>query len=414
MDLGKINYWKHPSKTNCVFVDKRELSLISIDIWCKAGMIFEERNKDGTAHFLEHMLFKGNKLLNSGDFDLRIESLGGSSNASTGYDDVHYYVEIPPNSFGEALILLKDLVFSPDFDNNEFNLEKKVIIEEILQNHDHKDERIFNYFLSRVWLESKYGKSILGKEENIENLKLIDLKNFHTKQYLPKNSCIAIAGKLPNDYLEILNNCKIKNTERNFDNREESLNIYNSIRKGKEIIFIKDIEFSRILIAWLIPNNREQKYILGFEILSSILSEGRNSILNRILKEDKQLVESVDSGLHAGELGSLFIVEATCKIENIERVEILINNLIENLLKTNNFINKIKKAIRIVKSNYLFNLETASQISYFFGSNLLWGRINPQHNLFKNLMYWENPENFKEIFTFLSKNKFTLIAQNKK
>ena len=49
-----------------------------------------------------------------GEFDHKIESLGGLSNASTGYDDVHYHVLIPPNNFRESLGLLTNLVFSPE------------------------------------------------------------------------------------------------------------------------------------------------------------------------------------------------------------------------------------------------------------------------------------------------------------
>ena len=63
MNLGKVNYYNHSSKPNCVFVENKELPLICIDLWFKAGSAFEESNKSGTAHFLEHMIFKGSCLL---------------------------------------------------------------------------------------------------------------------------------------------------------------------------------------------------------------------------------------------------------------------------------------------------------------------------------------------------------------
>ena len=59
MKVGDVNYYTHSSKTRCVFVDNKELPLISIDIWCKAGSSYEDVDKNGTAHFLEHMIFKG-------------------------------------------------------------------------------------------------------------------------------------------------------------------------------------------------------------------------------------------------------------------------------------------------------------------------------------------------------------------
>ena len=65
------------------------------------------------AHFLEHMVFKGSDRLEAGAFDLAIEALGGSSNAATGFDDVHFHVLIPPETSQQALDLLLDLVLHP-------------------------------------------------------------------------------------------------------------------------------------------------------------------------------------------------------------------------------------------------------------------------------------------------------------
>ena len=413
MDLANVKYWEHPSKTNCVFVEESNSPLISIDFWCKAGISFEEKNKVGLAHFLEHMIFKGSNLLEPGEFDLKIETLGGFSNASTGYDDVHYYVDIPPCNLEEALSLLTNLVLFPNLNEKEFDLEKKVIIEEILQSQDQKDEFIFNLFLKSVWLDHPYAKSILGKEENINDLKLIDLQNFHKKHYVPTNSCIAVSGKLPKNYLKIFKNCELLKFKENLiESKQISIDI-NCVKKGREIAYLKDIEFSRIFMAWQIPCLKDQKTILGYEIISSILTDGRNSILNRTLKEDKQIVESIYSGIQPGEFGSLFIIEASLKKENLQEVEIIINNLLHELLKNSDLNNKIKRSLRIVKSNYVFNLETSSQVSYFYGNNLLWGRLNPQIELAKNFKYWESTKNLKNLIKSLLQDKFTFIAHKK-
>ena len=410
MELANVKYWEHPSKTKCVFVEENDSPLISIDFWFKAGISFEEKEKVGLAHFLEHMIFKGSKLLKPGEFDLRIEALGGFSNASTGYDDVHYYVDVPPSNVEEALSLLTNLVLFPTLNEKEFNLEKKVIIEEILQSQDQKDELIFNSFLKSVWVDHPYSKSILGEEENINEIELYDLKNFHKKYYIPINSCIAIAGKLPKNYLEIFDNCELRKSRKNLIDSKQICVDNKNIRKGREIAFFKDIEFSRIFMAWQIPSSKDQKNILGYEIISSILTDGRNSILNRSLKEEKQIVESINSGIQPGEFGSLFIIEASLERENIRKVEDIISKLLQKLLTNSDLNNKIKKALRIVKSNYIFNLETSSQLSQFYGNHLLWGRLNPQIELSKNFKYWKSTENLKKLIKSLLQDKFTFIA----
>ena len=411
MKVGDVNYYTHSSKTRCVFVDNKELPLISIDIWCKAGSSFEDVDKNGTAHFLEHMIFKGSNKIMPGEFDHKIESLGGLSNASTGYDDVHYHVLVPPSNFKESLALLTNIVVAPDFNPDEFIKEKGVVIDEIKQQNDQPEERLFNYFLKRVWLSPNYANSILGTEHSIKNLEINDLVKFHSKHYNTEKICIAIAGNLSEEIYKIFEKSDLSGIK-------ESPNLINlknkpslKIRNGRESVKFDNLEFSRIFMAWFIPNLNDQKNIIGLEILASILSVGRNSRLVKILKEDSNLVESVYVDVNAGELGGLFIIEASCESKDIDLVEKQINKTIDQISNCNALaLDEIKKAINIVKSNYIFNLETSTQLSSFFGNELLWGRKSSINNLESHLKYWNDLDNFKEITEYIRGEKFTLVA----
>jgi len=411
MNVGDVNYYTHSSKTRCVFVDNKELPLISIDIWCKAGSSFEEVDKNGTAHFLEHMIFKGSNKIMPGEFDYKIESLGGLSNASTGYDDVHYHVLVPPTNFRESLALLTNIVVAPNFNPDEFIKEKGVVIDEIKQQNDQPEEKLFNYFLKRVWLSPNYANSILGTEHSIKNLEINDLLKFHSKHYTTEKICIAIAGNLSEETYKIFEKSELSGIKES----PNLLNLKNKpslkIRNGRESVKFNNLEFSRIFMAWFIPNLNDQKNIIGLEILASILSVGRNSRLVKILKEDNNLVESVYVDVNAGELGGLFIIEASCESKDIDLVEKQINKTIDEISNCKVLaLDEIKKAINIVKSNYTFNLETSTQLSSFFGNELLWGRKSSINNLESNLKYWNDLENFKEITEYIRGEKFTLVA----
>ena len=168
-------------------------------------------------------------------------------------------------------------------------------------------------------------------------------------------------------------------------------------------------------MAWFVPNLSDQKTIIGLEILASILSVGRNSKLVKILKEDRNLVESVYIDVNAGELGGLFILEASCEQKDMNLVEKLINKTIYEISNSKFLnLNEIRKAINIVKSNYIFNLETSSQLSSFFGNELLWGRESSINKLESYLKYWNDLDNFREITKHLQLDKFTLIASTSK
>ena len=168
-------------------------------------------------------------------------------------------------------------------------------------------------------------------------------------------------------------------------------------------------------MAWFIPNLNDQKNIIGLEILASILSVGRNSRLVKFLKEDSNLVESVYVDVNAGELGGLFIIEASCESKDIDLVEKQINKTIDEISNCKVLaLDEIKKAVNIVKSNYIFNLETSTQLSSFFGNELLWGRKSSINNLESHLKYWSDLDNFKEITEYIRGEKFTLVASPSK
>ena len=415
MNLGEINYFNHSSKPKCVFVENKELPLVCIDFWFKAGSAFEESDRDGTAHFLEHMIFKGSNKLMPGEFDYKIESLGGMSNASTGYDDAHYYVLIPENNFKESLALLTNIVLSPNINIHEFEKEKSVVIDEIKQQNDQPDEKLFNYFLSRVWKDTNYGKTILGTEKDVQSLKIADLEKFHKNFYNKKNFCIAIAGNLSKKTFEEHYQNNFCNLGQNETSQIKNNELIAISRTDREEIVFNNIELSRIFMAWSIPSLNNQKINIGFEILASILSVGRNSRLVKDLKEEKNLVQSIYVDVNGGELGGLLIIEACCHEMNLKKVEEGINETIQEVISYKNLtLNELRKAINIVKSNYIFNLETSTQLTSFYGNELLWGRKNSIKDLNIYLEYWNNLDTFRKIINYLSTNKFTLIASTSK
>jgi len=108
-------------------------------------------------------------------------------------------------------------------------------------------------------------------------------------------------------------------------------------------------------------------------------------------------------------------MEASCESKDIDLVEKQINKTLEEISNCKALaLDEIKKAINIVKSNYIFNLETSTQLSSFFGNDLLWGRKSSINNLESHLNYWDDFDNFKEITEFIRGEKFTLVASPSK
>ena len=147
-------------------------------------------------------------------------------------------------------------------------------------------------------------------------------------------------------------------------------------------------------------------------MVASILCDGHNGKLIKPLKEENNLVESIYADVHSGEFGNLFIIEICCVKKNLSIVEVILDKILKELfLKRNVSKNEVKRASRMINSNYIFNLETASQLTSYFGNNLLWDRLNPHIKLKDNIEHWSNIENFEDIFEYFSDDEFTLIVE---
>ena len=406
----KVNHWSLPNGATCVVANMKDSTLTCIDFWCKGGSNYEMREEEGMAHFLEHMIFKGSKNLKEGEFDLKIESLGGSSNAATGLDDVHYHVLIPPENTEEALNLLLELILFPEIEQDAFDMEKEVVLEEISQNIDQPDEIIYMKLLKECFSPHRYSRPILGDKTTVKNIIPKQMKRFHENHYVGKNCTLCIAGMLPKDIYSIINNSKIKQLKS--INTKKKLNNQITFNKGYKREVIPRLEGGRILKAWKLPPAKENQLILGAEIAATILCEGRRSLIVKKLREEKRIIESIEIDLHILEEGGLIILDVSCPIENLRIADIEINKILNESTKSL-FKNKdLERAKKLVINNIYFAIELSNQIASMIGSQALWGRHESILKSIQEISYWSSKRLNEFIFPlFNPEDSFTLIAE---
>ncbi len=408
----KVNHWSLSNGATCVVTEMENSSLTCIDFWCRAGSFYEREEEEGMAHFLEHMIFKGSENLIEGEFDHKIESLGGSSNAATGLDDVHYHILIPPNNIKEAISLLLELISSPQINKDAFEIEKEVVLEEIAQSNDQPEEVIFTTLLENCWPSHRYGRPILGNKKKLKKIIPTQMKSFHKRQYLGKNCTLSIAGELPVEIKSIINNSLLNSPRK--DQQGKDPNQKPIFKKGYIKKTIPRLEGGRILKAWELVPAKEQLIVLGADIATTILSEGRTSHMVRKLREELQIVESIEMDLHILEKGGLVLLEVCCPSENISKVENEINNI---LLKSITHIMSdldLERAKQLVKNNIYYGTELSTQIASSLGAQALWGRHQPLLEPIQNMPYWTADRLHKDIFPLLHpEDCFTLVAEPK-
>src|SRR5579871_6410840 len=125
--------WTLPNGLRVVTRERHSTSLVAIDLWVRAGSREEAPNEIGSAHFLEHTLFKGTTTRGPGDVDIAIENLGGTLDAATGPDYAHFYTTIISTHLEEGLSILADVVRNATLPDAEVARERGVILDELAE-----------------------------------------------------------------------------------------------------------------------------------------------------------------------------------------------------------------------------------------------------------------------------------------
>ena len=390
-----------------------ETPLTCLDLWFRAGSCFERPGEEGIAHFLEHMVFKGSYCHGPGDFDRKIEALGGSSNAATGFDDVHFYVLIPPNVVAPALDLLLELVLRPALLPDAFDLEREVVLEEIAQQNDQPEEKVFQKLLSTCWKNHAYGRPILGFEKSLKENTPEQMRKFHNRLYTAKNCCLSIAGAIPKGIEKLIENSLLSELNRKaVDNVNDIEDFKNIFRRGHHEHRIARLESARLLMSWSIAPAQEQLVIMGADIATSLFAEGRRSRLVQRLREELQIVESIDMDVTSLEKGGLVLLEAYCKEEDLEKVKNEIHKTLKESLISPLKEQEINRACHLVRNGLCFNLEAAIQVAGIAGSQTLWNRPQSLLKPLKHINYWTSQKLIDEMFIQLQpEESCTLITK---
>lgn len=165
----------------------------AIGFFVKTGSRDETPQISGVSHFLEHMMFKGTEKLSAFDVNNAFDRTGASFNAGTGWETTTYYAAILPEYLGDIQNLWSDLM-RPALREDDFNLEKNVIKEEIAMYKDMPDFDVLDRCQKLYFGDHPCGNSVLGTEQSIDDLKVQQMRDYFTMRYSPNNMTLAVVG----------------------------------------------------------------------------------------------------------------------------------------------------------------------------------------------------------------------------
>lgn len=326
---------------------------VSIGVWVRCGSCHENSHTNGTAHFIEHMLFKGTERRSAYDIAWAIDSVGGVMNAFTGKELTSFYLKIPDYHLPMAIDVLADIFNNSCFDKDDITKEKSVILQEIHMLEDSPDEYIHDFFEAAFWDSHPLGLPILGTKERVKGINRTALSRFFRSRYRGGNLILTAAGNLKHHVLVDL----VHNAFGALSGEVENERIGVPAISPRVAVLEKNLEQVHMVIGVPAPSAVSPKRHACM-LLNAILGGSVSSWLFQEVREKRGLAYEIQSYLapytNVGLLG-VYVGTSTERIPDVMNIIMdAFGRFKDRLLEEK----EIRAAKEMLKGNFLLSMES--------------------------------------------------------
>ena len=285
--------------------------IVTAMIWYRVGSRNEELGQTGKSHFLEHMLFKGTERFKKGQIDLITLKNGGGNNAFTSHDFTAYYFNFASDRWDVALEIESDRIINCAFDPEEFEAEKKVVIEELKTGLDSPWGLLLQEQEAAAFKVHPYRNPIVGWLQDVERATVEEQQAYYRRYYHPNNAILVLAGDFETN--EVLTK-----VERAFGSVPAGappppMLLKEPPQRGERRLIVRwRSKVPRLAIAYHAPQIAHvDSYAL--QVLGVVLSEGKASRFYQRLVEREQSVTFVSAEYGESKDPTLFHIRAEAR-----------------------------------------------------------------------------------------------------
>jgi len=335
-------------------------------IWYRVGSRNEELGQTGKSHFLEHMLFKGTNRFKKGQIDLLTLKNGGSNNAFTSQDFTAYYFNFASDRWNLALEIEADRMVNCNFDPDEFEAEKKVVIEELKGGLDSPWGLLMQEVNAAAYKVHPYRNPIIGWLNDVERATAQEQQAYYQNNYQPNNAILSIAGDFDTDRV-------LDEVVRQFGGipagrRTERVHIDEPEQRGEKRILVRwRSKVPRIAIAYHAPAiATPDSYAL--QLLGIILTEGKSSRLYQRLVERDQTVTFVSADYGESKDPTLFHFRAEGRGQHTaEEIEASIYDELRRIISDGVNDAELERAKHQIQAHFVLSRERTADQAMLFG-----------------------------------------------
>lgn len=310
----------------------------AVGFFVKTGSRDEGEDISGVSHFLEHMLFKGTQKLSPFEVNEAFDRTGADFNAGTSWESTVFHAAVLPEYLVEVTNLWIELM-RPALREEDFNLEKDVIKQEIAMYKDTPSFDVVDRCRKLHFGQHPCGNSVLGSEESIENLTAQQMLGYFTGRYAPNNMVFACAGNFDWDRIcsTVAAGCanwQRQNVTRALDGCQGS--------KTKQRVEKPNLTREHICLMSPAVSAQDQRRFAA-HLLATIVGD---SVGSRFYWElvDRALAETAEMQFGPMDATGVFCSYIQCSSENVTRVLDTVRDIFESLSSTGVTQDELTKA----------------------------------------------------------------------
>lgn len=338
----------------------------TVQIWVKAGSIYEGPSEGGITHLIEHMIFKGTKNLGPGAVAAAIEEKGGQINAYTSFEYTVYHATLPARYWDNALGVLTDAVRNSVFDPAELEREKKVVLEEIGMRKDRPEVVFFDAMMSNAYSRHPYRLPVIGTKESVSSFTRDDILNYMAKHYQPENFTVVVVGDVK--FEGVIN--KVRDIFSDLPNN--GVEIQEVAEEPPVLgpkVFSQEGQVNQSQMALLFPIPAfDDPDTPALDVLAGIIGQGNTSRLYQHLRDDTGLVYTIHASSFTPKYPGLLEITATLDQNKIkEAIEASLTEIfkLKYIAVDEQELERIKHSL---ESDFVFNLEKVEGQARVLGS----------------------------------------------
>ena len=332
----------------------------AIGVWIGNGSRFESAEQNGISHFIEHMIFKGTEKRTARHIASMMDAMGGQSNAFTTKDCTCYYMKVLDTHLHTAAELLADMFLCSSFADEDIELERGVVLEEIDMYEDTPEDVATEKLFEACYEGTALGRPILGTEETLARMDSKALHDYVRKNYHPEDTVVALSGSFSDADLDYI--CELFGEMQGSGRNKIEPAHY----QPRVVIRSKEIEQNHLCLGFPgLPLLDDKRY--AYQLMNAIIGGGMSSRLFQTVRERNGMCYSIYSFPSSHVDTGMFSIYVGLGQEDEAKAAKLICNVLRDFCAEGPTREELSRCREQLKSNLLIGLESTNARMHHLG-----------------------------------------------